>query len=159
MCLKKKLKKKKKFKLIELIQLKILNITEILLHQQNLRVKSGIKFSTYHFLIVDSGFWTLDQWVPLWTWPKHPLSIHASIRGGIIELCTQSPLLQVSALNQEQILFLVTITTKLPIILCFPWLRLHNPQISWWHKIITCWSATFITTAFYYPSSAWHPTV
>lgn len=58
---------------------------------------------------------------------------------GTVTHCTEDLSLQVSALHHEYISFLVTITTKPPIILGFLWMYLYNSQISWHNKEITKW--------------------
>lgn len=62
------------------------------------------------------------------------------IRTSIVNHCTELLSLQFSALHHESISFLVTITTKHPIILEFPWICLDDAQISWHDKEITKWS-------------------
>lgn len=49
-------------------------------------------------------------------------------------------LVKVSALYQQYISYLIIITTKLPIILGFSWMHLHDTQISWFNKGSTRWS-------------------
>lgn len=49
-------------------------------------------------------------------------------------------LVKVSALYQQYISYLIIITIKLPIILGFSWMHLHDTQISWFNKGSTRWS-------------------
>lgn len=78
---------------------------------------------------------------------QHSLYIQALDGGligdGTIMLCTKTLLLQGSGLDQEhvKITFHVTVSTKHTIVLGFPWMHLHYPQISWAGKEITCWSS------------------
>lgn len=46
---------------------------------------------------------------------------------------------------------MVTVTSKHPIILGFPWLHLHDPQISWHEKEITQWSEQCLHRYFHLP--------
>lgn len=75
---------------------------------------------------------------------QHPLKICA-IDGGPIEdrpaiLCIKHLLLHVRTLHQEHISFHITITVKHPLILGFPWMHLHDPQILSYEKEIMTWS-------------------
>lgn len=73
----------------------------------------------------------------------HLQKIHAIngrlVGNGTTTMCTKPFLLQVIAVYQELISFLITATAKHPIILAFPWMHLHVPQISY-DKEITKWS-------------------
>lgn len=53
------------------------------------------------------------------------------IKEGLVTSSIQPLTLQVSAHHQETISFLLTKTQNQAIILEFPWLQQHNPQISW----------------------------
>lgn len=53
--------------------------------------------------------------------------------GGSITHCTE-PL---SALHQERITLLITVMTKFPVVLGFPWIHTHEPQIYWAEREIT----------------------
>lgn len=66
---------------------------------------------------------------------QHSLKIKAINAGLIISHIVQKTLtLQVSALHYESISLLFTVTTKHPIILRFPWMQQHDPQISWQNR-------------------------
>lgn len=89
--------------------------------------------------LIDSGLAGNFMDVETTTWLNVPIQclsspprIHAIDWGptgeGIIILCN------------VPLLFQITVTTKHPIILGFPWMHLHNPQISWRRREITQWS-------------------
>lgn len=78
---------------------------------------------------------------------QHPLRISTIDGGhtgsGTITLCTSPHIIfqrQIGAIFSETISFLVTITAKRQIILSFPWMHHHDPQISWQEKELTKWS-------------------
>lgn len=48
--------------------------------------------------------------------------------------------LSISALHQETISFLISTTSKHPLILGNPWLRQHDPVISWHTSEIVQWA-------------------
>lgn len=110
------------------------------LSHQSFTLKVQIKHSSVHSMLIDSrvaGNFMDHNTVmklnitmqPL----QHPLKICA-IDGGPIEdrpaiLCIKHLLLHVRTLHQEHISFHITITVKHPLILGFPWMHLHDPQI------------------------------
>ncbi|KAK3561610.1 hypothetical protein QTP86_010683 [Hemibagrus guttatus] len=49
---------------------------------------------------------------------------------------------QVGLFHHEQLAFYVTSSPANPVILGFPWLRRHDPQISWCSGELECWSPT-----------------
>lgn len=82
--------------------------------------------------------------IPMEPLPK-PRKIQAidggPIGGGFITHRTLPLLLQVGALHQEYISLLITQSPKHPLILGFPWMEIHNPQLSWSDKQLTRWSS------------------
>ncbi|KAK3523516.1 hypothetical protein QTP70_001181 [Hemibagrus guttatus] len=49
---------------------------------------------------------------------------------------------QVGLFHYERLAFYVTSSPANPVILGFPWLRRHDPHISWWSGELVCWSTT-----------------
>uniref|UniRef100_A0A3B1KC43 CCHC-type domain-containing protein n=1 Tax=Astyanax mexicanus TaxID=7994 RepID=A0A3B1KC43_ASTMX len=73
---------------------------------------------------------------------RRPISIHAvdgkSVRSRPVTLQTVPLSLQASALHHEELSLFVLPSTEHPLILGMPWLKTHNPLISWPEGDITC---------------------
>lgn len=73
---------------------------------------------------------------------QEPLNITAvdgsPLGSGRVSECTPPFQLKVGN-HQELIQFLLIHTPKLPIILGFPWLTAHNPNIDWSRGVVTEW--------------------
>ncbi|KAK3519979.1 hypothetical protein QTP70_009632 [Hemibagrus guttatus] len=62
---------------------------------------------------------------------------------------------QVGLFHYEQLAFYVTSAPANPVILGFPWLRRHDPHISWWLGELVCWSTTCLRGCLQDP--VWRP--
>uniref|UniRef100_A0A3B1JLI6 ribonuclease H n=1 Tax=Astyanax mexicanus TaxID=7994 RepID=A0A3B1JLI6_ASTMX len=74
-----------------------------------------------------------------------PLSIHAvdgkTVRSKPVTLQTLPITLQASALHFEELPLFVLPSTEHPVILGMPWLKTHDPTVSWRDGDITVWSS------------------
>lgn len=70
---------------------------------------------------------------------------------GLITHSTLPIYLQASVLHHEEITFLITITASQPLVLGLPWLKQHDPIISWQKREITKWSDTCISHCIHLP--------
>lgn len=66
---------------------------------------------------------------------QHPLKVQALNGGpigrGSVNHCTEPITVSVSAMHQWNICLLMNVTTMFPMVLSFPWMQIHVPQISW----------------------------
>ncbi|KAI4888293.1 hypothetical protein NFI96_000532 [Prochilodus magdalenae] len=60
---------------------------------------------------------------------------------GVVSLMTPSVTMAVSALHFEEIRFFVLDSSEYAVILGLPWLRMHNPVISWADRELVTWSS------------------
>lgn len=81
---------------------------------------------------------------------KQPQQIYAingaPIGTGTTTHRTETIILQTSWLHKEEITLLITDSPKHDIILGLPWLKLHDPTISWKERTMTKWSTHIVNT-------------
>lgn len=118
-------------------------------------VSSGRNFFVYSLRFLNFKLWLTLAWSRasltiisplnllypwnLWTPPVEA----AGLAGQHLSRITHRtrPILLITSGNQlEHIQFVITKTSQTPIILGFPWLRLHNPQLDWGQQRIAYWS-------------------
>ncbi|KAK3573221.1 hypothetical protein QTP86_015130 [Hemibagrus guttatus] len=75
------------------------------------------------------------------------------IGGGYLTHQTELLEFQVGLFHQERLVFYVTSSPANPVILGFPWLRQHDPQISWHTGELVHWSATCLSKCLHEPVS------
>ncbi|KAK3535527.1 hypothetical protein QTP70_016798 [Hemibagrus guttatus] len=77
------------------------------------------------------------------------------IRGGYLTHQTELLDFKVGLFHRERLALYVTSSPVNPVTLGFPWLRQHDPQISWHKGKLVCWSLTCLSKCLHEPVS--HP--
>lgn len=89
----------------------------------NLAKKMSIPYETY------SSFWKVEAL------DGRPIG------SGIIKFRTVRLCLTIDTNHHETISFYLIKSTREPLILGYPWLRLHDPQFSWTSGTLLCWGS------------------